>query len=763
MRVAMRQNRRSKPHSGPMMRTATLLAAILSLTFDAVAQIVTPVAQTSPQVIIRGVVLDQATGSPLVRARIDVSSAAQHVATAIADESGRFSVAVPARRAISLRIVKAGYAALRRNLTPEELRDGEVQLQVPRGAVIAGRLVDSAGQPTPIGFGGVMIRSLSAAGEPLREGILIVQADEQKEFRLGGLAPGRYVVETGDRLEAAAPPRPEAIVVDLPAGGQANVDLVVPRREADVVPDRRNPDGVGRAIRGTVSTTRGAPIVDATVTVRRQTYMWNATTDLRGQFTIPAVPPGPVEIYATKRGYIRLDIGPKAVFPELTLKTVTVEPDRDVDDVSLLLTRSSIISGSVVDEFGDPLQDVALQLLRVRRTAAGLTAARELINPPLTDDRGQFKVSSVTPGDYILVASMPSEWKEPGGGRQIAYVPTYFPDTHELASAIPIRVGSEEDVPGLLLTMRRVPVARLTGVVRNSDDTPFTGTVRLIPKAFGLIAPDARALRLQASEDFVFADVPPGEYRVQAIASATGPNARFASASVTIVDRDPAPLLLRTGPASSLSGQLVLEGGDGELLWGYSVSSLPLEVAVSSPGVTTMGGPVATGEPIALGGLTGLTRLRIWSTDAKWYLKSILINGVDAADTPFDFGYDGRAYTDVQVIFSRGAASITGRATDDRAMPVRDYAVYVFPTDRDKWIAGSRLVTTTAATPDGTFKAGPLPPGEYWIAAVDRADATAAAGDWVDTERLDRLVQRATRIALGERQSSEVTLRVIRR
>jgi hypothetical protein len=743
------------------MRIAPLLAAILSCAaFDAAAQIVTPVAQSAPQVIIRGVVLDQGTGSPLPRARLDVSAARQHVATVFADESGRFSAAVPAGRTIALRIIKAGYGTVSRSLTPEELRDDDVRLQVPRGAVIAGRLIDSAGQSR---FGAVMIRPLSSGGAPRPEEVQTALVDENGEFRFGGLASGRYAVETGETLAAAAPPLPGAVFVDLPAGEQANIDLVVPRRDVDVVPDRRNPDAVGRAIRGTVSTTRGAPIVDATVMVRRNTYMWNATTDLRGQFTIPVLPPGPVEISATKRGYMRLDAGPRAIFPELSLTKVTVEPDRDLDGVSLLLTRASVISGSVVDEYGEPLQDVAVQLLRVRRTAAGLTAARELIGPPLTDDRGQFKVSNVTPGDFIVVASMPSEWKAPGAGRQTAYVPTYFPDTHELASATPIRVGPEEDVPGLVLTMRRVPVARLAGVVRNSDDTPFSGTVRLIPKAFGLIAPEARALRLQATEDFVFADVPPGEYLVQAVASATGPNARFASASVTIVDRDPAPLVLRAGPASSLSGQLVLEGGDGELLWGYSVSSSPLEVAVSSPGVTTMGGPVATGEPITLGGLTGLTRLRIWSTDAKWYLKSILINGVDAADTPFDFGYDGRAYTDVQVVFSRGAASITGRATDDRAMPVRDYAVYVFPTDRDKWIAGSRLVTQTHATSEGTFTVGPVPPGEYWVAAVDRADAAAAAGDWVDTERLDMLVQRATRIALGERQSSEVTLRVIRR
>jgi hypothetical protein len=448
------------------------------------------------------------------------------------------------------------------------------------------------------------------------------------------------------------------------------------------------------------------------------------------------------------------------VFPELTMMTISVEADRDVDDVSLVLARSSTISGTVVDEYGEPLQDVSIQLLRVQRSPSGLTVARELAVPPTSDDRGLFKVFNVRPGDYIVTASIPSEWSDPAAGRRTAYVPTYFPDTRDLTSAVPIRVGSEEDLPGLLLTMRRSPVARVAGTVRNADDTPFNGTVRLIPRTVGLVAPEVRAIRSQG--EFVFGDVPPGEYLVQAVATSTGVNARFASAPITIVDRDPEPLLLRTGPGSSLSGQLVLEGGDGELLWGYSVSSIPLDVAVSSPGASTFGAPVGTGEPFTVGGLTGRTRLRVWSTDAKWYLKSILINGVDAADVPFDFGFDGRAYTDVQAIFSRDGAAIAGRATDDRAMPVRDYTVFVFPTDRDGWIPDSRRVKMSAAR-DGAFRIEPLPPGDYFIVALEPAEAATAGADWVDTERLDMLVPRATRISLGARQSSDVTLRVLRR
>jgi hypothetical protein len=82
-------------------------------------------------------------------------------------------------------------------------------------------------------------------------------------------------------------------------------------------------------------------------------------------------------------------------------------------------------------------------------------------------------------------------------------------------------------------------------------------------------------------------------------------------------------------------------------------------------------------------------------------------------------------------------------------------------------------VKLARSSADGTFTASSMPPGEYWIAAVDRVDAPgsprisdgslSASGDWVDVELLAILSSRATRISLGEGQSRDLTLRLIRR
>jgi hypothetical protein len=745
-----------------MMRTGTLALFVLLMVASPAATQPGPVGPSRPLATLRGVLVDAENGAALPRARVDVTSAGKPLGMVMSDERGAFIVTVPGERVLSIAVIKAGYAVIRRDVTSELLRGiAPLQIQVPRGGAIVGRMIDTAGEPATSPT--VRVRRLpggdaSAAGE-----LLTTRPDERGEFRIGGLPAGRYVIE-GNATLTSSSPRP--VTVDLAPGIEVTgVDLVVPRREFDVMPDRRNPSGVGSTIRGTVSTTRGAPVVDATVTVRRQSRMWDATTDLRGQFTIPGVSPGTVTLSATKRGYIPSAYGQRGA--DLPGQTISVEADRDVDRVSIVMPRTSVVTGMVVDEQGDPLQDARVYLLRVRRSPSGLVAIREAGTfAERTDDRGHFRLFQIMPGDYIATASLPAETVEPSVGPRSAYVPAYYPDTHDLAGAAPVRIGSEEDVSGILITMRRVPVVRVTGRVIGPDGEPFIGAVRLVPRSPGLVAPDVRIVNTETSGEFVFADLPRGDYLVQVMAS--GPSGtHFASVPITVADDDPAPLLMRTSPGSTLSGQLVLDGSVGELLWGYSFSSIPVDVAVSASARSTQGGPMGTGEPFSFNGLMGPTRLRVWSDDANWYLRSILINGVEAADAPFDFGFDGRAYTDVDFVFSRSGASISGRATDARATPVRDYAVYVFPGDRDKWTPGSRWIRLVRASAEGTFKAAALPPGDYWVAAVDRAEAAPGAADWVDPwvdpELLDMLVPSATRVFVGAGETRALDLRLINR
>jgi hypothetical protein len=60
---------------------------------------------------------------------------------------------------------------------------------------------------------------------------------------------------------------------------------------------------------------------------------------------------------------------------------------------------------------------------------------------------------------------------------------------------------------------------------------------------------------------------------------------------------------------------------------------------------------------------------------------------------------------------------------------------------------------------NGSFTIDGLPPGEYWVAAVDRLEQ----GNWLTSENLDALVPVAARVTVREGQVLSTDLRLSRR
>jgi hypothetical protein len=114
-----------------------------------------------------------------------------------------------------------------------------------------------------------------------------------------------------------------------------------------------------------------------------------------------------------------------------------------------------------------------------------------------------------------------------------------------------------------------------------------------------------------------------------------------------------------------------------------------------------------------------------------------------------------------EVVVSNAGAIIAGHVTDNRSAPVSNYSVIVFPTDRTKWFPNSRLVKLGRPSQDGAFEVASLPPGEYWVAAVDEIQGNQNAGEWENPEVLESLATRATRVTLAERERFMTVLRLI--
>jgi hypothetical protein len=117
--------------------------------------------------------------------------------------------------------------------------------------------------------------------------------------------------------------------------------------------------------------------------------------------------------------------------------------------------------------------------------------------------------------------------------------------------------------------------------------------------------------------------------------------------------------------------------------------------------------------------------------------------------------------TDVEVVLTNSESGVTGRVADARGQAVTDYTVVAFATSADRWYQGSRFLAFTRPKMDGAFEIAGLPPGQYYVAAVDRLQGTAGFGEWQDPAFLESMAPRATRVTVTDGQLTAVAPRLI--
>jgi hypothetical protein len=122
------------------------------------------------------------------------------------------------------------------------------------------------------------------------------------------------------------------------------------------------------------------------------------------------------------------------------------------------------------------------------------------------------------------------------------------------------------------------------------------------------------------------------------------------------------------------------------------------------------------------------------------------------------FGAADQSLRDVDIVLSTGVTELEGMARDGRDRPAADATIVVFATDRSLWYSGSRFVEI-AGTVIGKFLISSLPPGEYFVAAVD-GSLTAGLEDRLDDRRfLENLTGNAVRVTLKKGERTTVNVR----
>ena len=187
---------------------------------------------------ILGRVLAAETGNPIRRAQVRIMGPDILPKVSLTDGEGRFEFRdLPAGR-FTLHATKSGYVSVQFGQTrphesgrPIELADKQALQQadivMPRGSVIAGRIVDEFGEPLPDVTVSALRQSWAGGRRRLTPaGGRLAQTNDLGQFRLYGLPPGEYYVSATMRHTGV-----EFMAVELMAargGGSAGPTASVP-------------------------------------------------------------------------------------------------------------------------------------------------------------------------------------------------------------------------------------------------------------------------------------------------------------------------------------------------------------------------------------------------------------------------------------------------------------------------------------------------------------------------------------------------------
>jgi carboxypeptidase family protein len=283
---------------------------------------------------------------------------------------------------------------------------------------------------------------------------------------------------------------------------------------AGVVTGRIVDAATGEPIPGatvSLSPTSGGRSTSPSVPVALLRLLTNQT-NVAGIFEIVNVPSGRWSVQVSKEGYIPLG-------PSSSLAVEVGGGTARIRDVQI--DRGGAIVGRVLDARGGPITRVmvlAMQQLRNRDGSVRLTGGAS----GQTNDLGEFRVSGLGPGLYVVLAQPPPSFVNPFTGGSPTAAPassvrTFYPGALDVAQASPVAVSRGLTTRGIEFSMLSVPSYQVFGVVVDNSGRPVGGAaVRLVQARPPLPATVYQGSPSALDGTFVIVNVPEGRYSAQA-------------------------------------------------------------------------------------------------------------------------------------------------------------------------------------------------------------------------------------------------------
>jgi hypothetical protein len=432
--------------------------------------------------------------------------------------------------------------------------------------------------------------------------------------------------------------------------------------------------------------------------------VYGAMTSGGGHFSILRIPPARYVILLERMGFLFV---PGAANKIVAHGWLQVKAGDQVRGLTLEMVPRAIISGRVLDEYGDPVMNALVTAIPVsEKEDPGFTPIFT------TNDRGEFRLS-VPPGKFFIQAR---GW-QPGGPQtriegtaEAKYVDTYYPGVSDIGAATLVETKPEREINGVDISLARLPVFTIRG------------TVSGVPQDCGLMvhSDEGKASVTPAQPDdpsdlelgtrkFEIEHLGNGVYQV--LARCTGSNAQWQSPpiEVTLTDASVEGIKLELARGVEVSGSIEAADKQAKSLpeqsWSVTLKPIGRErLDLRRTAESALGGAFTIKDVFP-----DRYRVQLAPLPENGYVQSVSVNESLAADGVIDFS-SGVEGSKLKVTLGLDGAQMSGHLNYGDGGAAAWATVFLFP-DREDF--DSSEVRQASSGADGAYSFKGLAPGRY--------------------------------------------------
>jgi protocatechuate 3,4-dioxygenase beta subunit len=522
-------------------------------------------------------------------------------------------------------------------------------------------------------------------------------------------------------------------------------------------------------------------------------------TGANGQFVLENLAPGRYVLQARKSGYTGGFYG--QYHPAGGYQVFDLHEGEVAANITLRLWRQSVITGTVRSPSGSPVGATVVQAFLLSPTSGGVELQASLY-PSRTDDRGEYRLTNLDPGRYLVCAVPPDNSSPRNAGlttqiglpARLAECRAFFPGAMLPTQATTVSISLPgQTVPGVDISVPdsisgQVISGRIEGFPSSCPDAK----IRVVLAESSSDLPEGLEMAVApvaSGGSFRFPVLPKGTYFIRGICvpqpdsslpgliikqTASGirprPDTRTAvarlpkerlmwfSERVEVGDQPTRPLVLQMQEGAVVSGRVLLDSEMQSSMTSDDLIAIPVFARASRNGWnlegTQLGRVEADGRFISPALPPG-KYLVLPMEHGDWYTETETLGGRDVKNEGINLA--NRDIQDVMVTLTRRRAHLEGVVRDGAGKPRSDAVIYFFPAERRNWEFGE--IRELRPNRAGEYST-PLYAGT-WVFAAAVGNPPVSWLDWTFLQSLEPRGKKVT-LAKGQRMTADLTVQMIR-